>query len=136
MSRCATTPTNKAICPVNGKSYSGVSIKTILHHVKKPWQLNVPNQSYYFCNDPNCDVVYFGEDNFTLGRNDLRIEVGQKSHDPNRTICYCFDVTKSDLSSDKTREQSKSFVLKQTKNSTCDCEIRNPSGKCCLKYFD
>lgn len=135
MSLCTTTSAKKSICPVNGKSYSGVSKKTILHQVKKPWQVELPDQAYFFCNDPNCDVVYFGEDKFTIVRSDLRIEVGQKSHARDKTICYCFDVNMSDLAHDEDREKSKAFVIKQTRNSVCDCEIRNPSGKCCLKDF-
>ncbi|WP_455199423.1 putative iron-sulfur cluster-binding metallochaperone [Kaarinaea lacus] len=135
MSNCATTPTNTAICPVNGRSYRGVSLKTILHQLKKPWSHRLPEQAYYFCDDPHCDVVYFGENNLTLHRGDLRIEVGQKSQATNKTICYCFDVTTSDLASSKAREESRAFVIDQTRNATCDCEIKNPSGKCCLKDF-
>ena len=130
-----TSTLRKALCPINGLGYSRVKAKTILHQVKKPWQLNLLNQSYFFCDDPNCDVVYFGEDQSTLVRNDLRISVGQKSQNQRKTICYCFDVQLSDLNSDKTQEKAKAFVVEQTKKSTCDCELRNPSGKCCLKNF-
>ena len=130
-----TTAPRKATCPINGLSYSRVKVKTILHQVKKPWRLNLLDQYYFFCDDPNCDVVYFGQDKSTLVRNDLRISVGQKSQDQDKTICYCFDVQFSDLDSEKAQEKSKAFVVEQTKNSTCDCEIRNPSGKCCLKNF-
>jgi hypothetical protein len=130
-----TTVPRKAVCPINGLSYSRVKVKTILHQVKKPWQLNLPDQNYFFCDDPKCDVVYFGEDRSTLFRNDLRISVGQKSQDKDKTICYCFDIQFSDLDSDKAQEKAKAFVVEQTKNSTCDCELTNPSGKCCLKNF-
>jgi hypothetical protein len=141
MTNCDNTNNNKlaasrkAVCPINGLSYSRVKIKTILHQVKKPWQLNILDQNYFFCDDPNCDVVYFGEDNSTLFRNDLRISVGQKSQDREKTICYCFDVKFSDLGADRTQEKAKTFVVEQTKNGSCDCELRNPSGKCCLKNF-
>ncbi|MEE8379319.1 MAG: hypothetical protein V3R49_02975 [Gammaproteobacteria bacterium] len=139
MTNCDLTHTNetatprKAPCPVNGLSYSRVKVKTILHQVKKPWQLNLLNQNYFFCDDPNCDVVYFGEDKSVLVRSDLRISVGQKSQDREKTICYCFDVQFSDLDVDKVR--ARAFVVEQTKNGSCDCELRNPSGKCCLKNF-
>ena len=128
-----TTAPRKAACPINGLSYSGVKVKTILHQVKKPWQLSLPDQNYYFCDDPDCDVVYFGEDKSTLVRNDLRISVGQKSQGQKKTICYCFDVQFSDLDVDKVR--ARAFIVEQTKNGSCDCELRNPSGKCCLKNF-
>ncbi|WP_455218021.1 putative iron-sulfur cluster-binding metallochaperone [Kaarinaea lacus] len=135
MSNCINTSANTAFCPVNGQSYRGVSLKTILHQVKKPWSQRLPEQAYYFCDDPHCDVVYFGENNLTLLRSDIRIDVGQKSQATDKTICYCFDVTASDLASCKAREKSRAFVINQTRDATCDCEIRNPSGKCCLKDF-
>ncbi len=130
-----TTALRKAACPINGLSYSRVKTKTILHQAKKPWQLNLLDQNYFFCDDPNCDVVYFGEDKSTLVRNDLRFSVGQKSQNQEKTICYCFDVQLSDLVADRVQGKAKAFVIEQTKNSTCDCELRNPSGKCCLKNF-
>ena len=130
-----TTAHRKATCPINGLTYSGVKMKTILHQVKKPWRLDLLDQHYFFCDDPKCDVVYFGEDNSTLVRNDLRISVGQKSHNQEKTICYCFDVRFSDFDSGKNQEKAKAFVVEQTKNGSCDCELRNPSGKCCLKNF-
>jgi hypothetical protein len=130
-----TTAPGKAVCPINGLSYSRVKAQTILHQIKKPWQLNLPDQNYFFCDDPKCDVVYFGEDRSTFVRDDLRISVGQKLHGQEKTICYCFDVQLSDIGSDKALEKAKIFVVEQTKNSTCDCELRNPSGKCCLKNF-
>ena len=126
---------HKANCPVNGQSYARVDIKTILHQIKHPWKIELPDQGYYFCDDPSCDVVYFGEDRRTLIRNDIRIEVGQKSRYEDKSICYCFDVHLSDLETDNALQEIKSFVTKQTRNGGCDCVIRNPSGKCCLKDF-
>ena len=141
MTNCNSTDNNgfdvsrKANCPQNGMPYSQVKINTILHQIRKPWQLKLPNQHYYFCDDPDCDVVYFGEDNSTFIRSDLRTSVGQKSNEGNKTICYCFDVSSSDLESDAALKTSRAFVIEQTKNASCDCETRNPSGKCCLKNF-
>jgi hypothetical protein len=129
-----TTP-HKVTCPVNGQTYNSVDIKTIRHQVKNPWQIELPDQGYYFCDDPGCDVVYFGDDRRTLIRSDLRIEVGQKSRDKDKSICYCFDVQLSDLESDNVLQKARSFVTEQTRNGACDCVIRNPSGKCCLRDF-
>ena len=141
MTNCDNTNNNKlaasrkAVCPINGLSYSGVKIKTIIHQIKKPWQLKLLDQRHFFCDDTNCDVVYFGEDNSALVRDDLRMSVGQKSQGQNKTICYCFDVQFSDIDADKVREKTKAFVVEQTRRGSCDCELRNPSGKCCLKNF-
>lgn len=119
-------------CPTNGVSYASVKRKTLLHHIKKPWQHSITPQGYYFCTDPKCDVVYFAQDNTTIHTHNLRTTVWQKSNSEEANICYCFGVTKQQASSDK---EIKTFVIKQTKNSLCSCETSNPSGLCCLKDF-
>ncbi len=65
-------------CPVNGNECKTVSIKTIQHHIKQPWNWAVSDQSYYFCDDPDCDVVYFGEDDSVILKAELRTVVGIK----------------------------------------------------------
>lgn len=119
-------------CPGNGKSYKSVKRKTLLHHILQPWINKISKQTYYFCTDPDCDVVYFGEDNSVVHTDKLRTTVWQKSSDKNAAICYCFGITKALARLDKS---VKKFVRKQTKESNCSCETSNPSGRCCLKDF-
>lgn len=129
---CSTNKASKSTCPVNGKEYRPVSIKTIKHHIKEPWKWASKDQEYFFCDAPECEVVYFGEDKSCIKRSELRSSVGVKERKPVSTICYCFGTTYEDYQNDK---GIKEYVTEQTKNKTCDCEIRNPSGKCCLKDF-
>jgi hypothetical protein len=137
MTNCCSSSDNpraypkKYKCPVNGKSYSGVSTTTILHHINEPWNWDNKQQGYYFCNDPECEVVYFGEDDSTISKSSLRTEVGIKETNPNSLICYCFGVSKTESSSQVIKE----FVVKNTKEKTCSCSTRNPSGRCCLNDF-
>lgn len=119
-------------CPVNGKSYNGVSATTILHHINEPWNWHNKQQGYYFCSDPDCEVVYFGEDDSVINKSSLRTEVGLKEANPNSLVCYCFGVSKVESSSQKIKD----FVTKNTQQKTCACAARNPSGRCCLKDFD
>ncbi len=119
-------------CPVNGQPYASVKRKTLLHHISQPWLKPITEQGYYFCTDPDCDVVYFGKDNEVVHKAELRTAVGQKSHDKNAIICYCFGITKAQTLSDNSL---KNFIIKQTKKSLCSCETSNPSGHCCLKDF-
>lgn len=134
---CSTSNTTHTVpkkheCPVNGKPYRSVSPTTILHHISEPWNwINKP-QGYYFCDDPDCEVVYFGEDNSIINQSSLRTEVGIKSNKASALICYCFGVTRSASLSQHIKE----FVIKNTKEKTCSCSIRNPSGRCCLKDFN
>jgi hypothetical protein len=118
-------------CPVNGKLYARVHRKTLLHHILHPWDYTLTEQQYYFCTDPDCDVVYYGQDDSVIRTDELRTTIWQKSKDKRDAICYCFGVTKALAK----LENIKKFVSRQTKNSMCSCETSNPSGRCCLKDF-
>ncbi|WP_281400904.1 putative iron-sulfur cluster-binding metallochaperone [sulfur-oxidizing endosymbiont of Gigantopelta aegis] len=138
---CSTTNANKDIlnfpkkysCPINKKSYSLVSKTTIKHHIKSPWNLPEGEQGYYFCSDPNCDVVYFSQDDFIIHSNQLRTEVGIKVKSRQKTLCYCFGI---DYTQATNEPELKKFVIDQTRSNACACNIRHPSGKCCLKDFN
>jgi len=125
-------PPKKACCPVNGKEYGAVGVKTILHHLAEPWSKNVKDQSYYYCTDANCDVVYFGQDLSVIPKSSLRTKVGIKDPSPERVVCYCFGVSYVAAEND---ERAREFVTEMTKQSLCSCETSNPSGRCCLKDF-
>lgn len=138
MSDCCKTESShakasrKAACPLSGTSCSRVSLTTMLHHLKKPWSLALKQQGYYFCDDPDCDVVYFGEDQSTFKLMDVRTSVGIKDATEDALTCYCYGVSRAMLKADP---GIKAFVTEQTRNGSCACEMRNPSGKCCLKHF-
>jgi len=122
--------------PSMGKSITVLNEKTLLHHISGPCQKSLTEQGYYFCTDPGCDVVYFGQDNTVIHSNELRTSVWQKSNNNQATICYCFGVSKEQAENDaKNKGDIKAFVLEQTKQSACSCETMNPSGRCCLKDF-
>lgn len=138
MSNCCSTSSktqpypNKHLCPINGKPYRLVSSITVKHHIKAPWSWKENNQGYYFCTDPECHVVYFGEDNSIIDTSSVRTSVGLKDKTDNALICYCFGVTKSDAINNPI---AKKFVLNETKQKQCACKTKNPSGKCCLSDF-
>ena len=138
MSNCCSSSNNSQEkpkqhkCPVNGKLYKGVSPSTILHHINEPWNWSNKDQGYYFCDDPDCDVVYFGEDDSIIKKSSLRTEVGVKEKTDSSLICYCFGVSRAESKS----QQIKEFVIQKTKDKACACVTRNPAGRCCLKDFD
>lgn len=119
-------------CPVNGKLYKGVAIKTILHHLSKPWDRDLKQQEYFFCSDVDCEVVYFGKDESLIKKSELRSQVGVKETAPTRKLCYCFDINFDNAKQDGKLVE---FVKNKTQRSLCSCETSNPSGKCCLKDF-
>ncbi|WP_425559234.1 putative iron-sulfur cluster-binding metallochaperone [Kistimonas scapharcae] len=138
MSDCCSASCNpkpfpkKHRCPANGKEYASVSSTTIKHHIKEPWLWNAKDQGYFFCSDPDCSVVYFGQDNSVIEKAAVRTEVGVKEKSENGLVCYCYGVTKSEA---KNNPQTRQFVIKETRQQQCACETRNPSGKCCLADF-
>ena len=120
------------VCPNNGKAYLEVPYGTVLHHIKSPWELALKEQVYYYCDDPQCDVVYFGIDDSVVSKHQVRTKIGVKEPSNDTFICYCFGVSKFVA---QINNKAKEFVIEQTKNATCSCTTHNPSGRCCLKDF-
>ncbi len=137
-SSCSTSkPSKKQSCPVCHNTSSLVSISTMIKHIKEPWLWDKNDSKkisaqYYFCGNPNCDIVYFDDKNTIIKQFELRTQVGIKDQSGNSLICYCFGVTKNEAIKDPA---IKEFVIKQTKDKVCACDHFNPSGKCCLKDF-
>ena len=138
MSNCCSNETQekkfprKRPCPINEKNYVLVDLKTVLHHIKKPWSAKLNEQGYYFCNDPECDVVYFGENGQTINKSELHSTISVKQNEANDPVCYCFNIKRSEA---QNNQEIKKFVIEQTKIGNCSCETSNPSGRCCLKDF-
>jgi len=131
-SGCSDTRPKKHRCPVNGHEYSEVSAKTIAHHVKNSWNWLQTANRYFFCSDPSCDVVYFGDDSSTILKSKLRTPVGVKETSDNALLCYCFGISKKDF---EATSVTRDCVITRTKSGACSCDTSNPSGRCCLKDF-
>lgn len=134
---CSSTNNNndhptKYRCPANGLKYVEVSERTIAHHVKQSWTWVPTAKHYYFCDDPECNVVYFGDDDSVILKSQLRRHVGVKEKIGDELLCYCFGVSKADF---LCNPSTKNYVIAQTKSGSCSCETSNPSGCCCLKDF-
>lgn len=97
----------------------------------------MPNTLYYFCEAQECDVVYFALDSQApiFRRGDLVVSVGAKSNVDPIPVCYCFGFTRNDIE-DEIAETDRSTVADrittEVKAGRCVCEVKNPSGKCCL----
>ena len=136
MPECCSPPPDsthhKERCPMCKKESAGISVQTIVHHIKHSWQWHDTDQKYYFCENPHCEVVYFAKDDTAIMKSQLHTTVGLKTPAEDATLCYCFGVGKADaIRNPSIRE----FVLTKTKQGICSCESSNPSGRCCLKYF-
>lgn len=121
-------------CPRCGVSCKSVGIKTLYHQVRYPENQEINSDTYYFCPVKACMVGYFSAAGSVIPKQRLRsaqdIREGK--------LCYCFDVSESQYRlalEANNAEPVKNFIIEQTKSGTCACEIRNPSGQCCLAKF-
>ncbi len=125
-------------CPACGHRAQSVAALTLLHQLRAPLNRELAEQPYWFCAEAACSTVYFGRDGVSYSAADLRAAVGQKSADPERLICYCFGITAARVEQERAEDGasvSRRFVREQTRRGNCACELRNPSGKCCLRDF-
>lgn len=137
MSSCCSNHATKiitGICPKCGVSCKSVENKTLYHQVIFPENQAAFQEKYYFCPAKECPVGYFSSTGHIIPKRSLRthqeIEVDK--------LCYCFDInTEQYLSALKANNADaiKNFVIQKTKSGDCACEIKNPSGQCCLARF-
>ncbi len=123
-------------CPVNGARSKQVDMLTVKSLVRQ-LPLGMSNDQYYFCEAPDCDLVYFPSDpqapNFR--REDLLVRIGAKEKTDPIPVCYCFGFTRTDIEKDiaETGHSTVAERIKaEVKSGNCACEVKNPSGKCCL----
>ena len=140
-------PPKRHTCPMDGNSYSSIGLNSILHQIAEPWRFSSNNsgkgvdnflgkslESYYYCSNPECEVIYFASDNSTINTSELKL-LSADPHSKVKTLCYCYGVEYDDLNSDAKTKQIKAFILEQTSKGECACESKNISGRCCLKNF-
>ena len=88
-----------------------------------------------FCPTPSCDVLYYGADGRVVEKDKARVRVGMKETDDPVTLCYCFNFSRADVR----REVAETGmcviparIAAEVKAGRCACEVKNPSGACCL----
>lgn len=92
------------------------------------------NQRYWLCEDSGCQVVYFGAEGPPIAVDDATPTPGFKAVSDG-LVCYCFldrigDLERDVREGDPTRTLD--AITAEVKARNCACEVRNPTGKCCL----
>lgn len=126
-------PKTKQKCPNCGHVCLAVSLKTVVHQVQYPENQGLESDEYALCSNQECYVGYFSGIHI-LRKEKLRFFKTNEE----AMLCYCFDIScVAYLSTVKCGESAiiKDFIVAQTKNAICACDIRNPSGGCCLTAF-
>ena len=120
-------------CPTCSSRGLPVSRQTLLHQVQFPDNQSLADQSYAYCADPDCPTGYFSASASTIPKQRLRAFQGGEP-----MLCHCFDISAATYRAalaDGSAAAIKAFVVLQTKDKLCACELRNPSGRCCLADF-
>lgn len=142
MSDCCTVNANTGTapavmaCPVSGARSKQVDMLTVRSLVRQ-LPLGMPITEYYFCEAADCDVVYFPFKSQAplFRRADLLVRVGSKETEDPIPVCYCFGFTREDIQKEITETGDSTVanrISAEVKAGNCACEVKNPSGKCCL----
>ena len=114
-------------CPNCGHKGTKVENDTMIHHVKDISK--IVDGTYSFCHTPQCDIVYFcNKDTFTTSM--VNKEIGFKDAASEQgAVCFCYNYLKSELYDESLIDK----INIRIDNYGSRCDLRNPTGKCCLK---
>ena len=137
MSHCCSGSHSKPAtqdCPQCNTACKSVEMPTLYHQVRFPENQGMISDTYYFCPTKDCSIGYFSIVGHRVPKPQLRTHQDIQED----TLCFCFDINAADYLtalSTNHAETIKNFVIQRTKLGECACEIRNPSGQCCLGKF-
>ena len=130
---CSRPETNAGSCPAckqNGRLVATRTVKNLIcDHTRVAAAV-----TYYFCRTPECSVVYFSDEG-TFHKSDIKVRVGIKEQEDPIPLCYCFDYTRADVSRDlalRGNTDIPALVKAEVQRGFCACDVKNPSGACCL----
>ncbi len=108
---------------------------TVSSLVKPEYRKDIPSEPFFFCQQKECGMVYFGGARGQIRKDQLSVGVWQKE-DPGETpVCYCFDFSAEDIMEDARRNSPPTvpaIIRDKIKAGLCSCDTKNPQGICCL----
>jgi hypothetical protein len=110
-----------------------VAVLTVKSLVRDHMRVSA-SASYSFCRTTDCEVVYFSGQ-AVFEKPDLKVRVGLKETADPTPLCYCFDYSREDVSRDIEATGSTTIleeIKAEVQGGFCACEVKNPSGACCL----
>ena len=122
-------------CPVTHTSGQPVKLVT-LKALLRPQALQrlSPAETFQFCPDHLCDVVYFNPTQ-VFRVSDVKVPVFQKNDDGQTPACYCFGITRNEMQEARDASRGAELIARiksHIKAGRCGCEVNNPQGRCCL----
>lgn len=123
-------------CHRCGEKGSPVHRRTMESLLKPAALPRLANAPYFFDRTPECDIVYFSNQARSYFRKEeLKVRVGLKETEPPVTLCYCFGHTVESARKEIVATGRSTVAARITagvKASRCSCDVKNPSGRCCL----
>ena len=112
-------------------------LRETMESLLKPEALErLAEEPYYFDRTPECNVVYFSNEAPSyFHKDDLTVRVGLKETESPIPLCYCFGHTAESAREEIVttgRSTVAERIATEVQAGNCSCEVKNPSGKCCL----
>ncbi len=88
-----------------------------------------------FCRTPSCDALYYGADGCFIEKAAARVRVGLKESEDPVPLCYCFNFSRADVRREVAQTGGCTIparITAEVRAGRCACEVKNPSGACCL----
>jgi hypothetical protein len=121
-------------CETVGSRVEPLTLKALL--TPEGLRRGVPREPR-FCATRDCPVVYFDSAcGAIFTERDLTVLVHAKHPDAlDVPVCYCFGVTPASMEAASKRDGAtavRDMITREVKAGHCACEVRNPTGRCCL----
>ena len=124
-----------AACQMCGETGKIVARQTVVHHITAEKLSCVVDVEFRFCSSADCDVVFYSDHGIAFTVDDVREPITSKTSGDCRPLCYCFGFTEGNVRRElllKGETTIPAQVTQFVKEKLCACEVRNPSGSCCL----
>lgn len=136
MACCKVPQDNAALCPRCGVKGRLVLRETMESLLTPEARAHLEDKSYYFDRSPQCEMVYFSNEAHSyFTKDELTVRLGIKETEPPIPMCYCFGHTAEFAREEIARTGSTTIpenIEAQIRAGNCLCEVKNPSGACCL----
>lgn len=137
---CSAPPpqdSNGGSCPSCGERGKPVKPITLRSLVAKPaLERLAVLEGFRFCASPGCDIAYFQPDTAErILTSEVTVAIGQKSTDPERLVCYCFEHTAAEVEAQVAATGTSTLpeeIGAKCKRGLDRCPETNPQGSCCL----
>ena len=124
------------LCPTCGTRGKRVGADTINALVGDDRRIPAGYPNGHYCPNAECATLYHFDGAIEpISKHEVKVTVGFKESQAPQMVCYCFGHTKSDIQDDF-RSHGVSRIESSIRTAVvaghCNCEIKNPQGRCCL----